>query len=148
MPVSKRTRSLLWRCVQEPDNFQPFVVFDAGTRRVAVNISHAVYYQFDPPLADSMETATVNDPKIVAFFERDAEPLSLLVAPDKVSLKTFDDNGMDDDTLCQVANFFHYLEATHEGSDYTVMLFDAVGCITWLRLNEISFASAPLELLA
>jgi hypothetical protein len=118
---------------------------------MALNLRQLVASQFDIVAEDGLVAKDVDGGELVEIYFADSKkPLRLEVEEDAVTIEEFDDAeiGDDDNDLCQVANFFFYLESTHTGSDYAERLRISDGSILWLRLNDIAFASVPLRLLA
>lgn len=140
----------LWHRVQQPDDFHHFIVFDSEKRRYALNIRHLVASQFDWIGEDGLRGKLLYEEEhedISDFYFADSKkPLRLEVEPDAMTLQEFDDGGIDDNDLCQVANFFYYLDMAHEGHDDVQRLRIDDGSIIWFRLHDLSFVSVPLWL--
>jgi hypothetical protein len=140
----------LWHGVQFPDDFHYIVVFDSFERRIALNIRHVVASQFDRVVSEAglPEGTWIDDGDAVDIvFADSAKPLSLDIEQDWMTGRELEESGIDDNDACQLANLFHYFSMAHEGSDNVQRLRDADGAIVWLRINEISLATAPLTLL-
>jgi hypothetical protein len=148
LPIKEFNR--LWYRVQEPDEFHHFIVFDSEKRRFALNIRHVAASQFDWIGEDGLQGKAFNEDEDIGdfYFADSKKPLRLEVEPDAMTLEEFDEAGVDDNDLCQVANFFYYLDMAHEGFDDAQRLRISDGSIIWFRLHDLSFVSVPLWLFA
>ncbi|WP_300782142.1 hypothetical protein [Enhydrobacter sp.] len=144
LPTKEYSR--LWYRVQEPDGFDHFIVFDSEKRRFALNVRHLVASQFDWIGEDGLQGKAIREDEDVGefYFSDSKKPLRLEVEPDEMTLEEFDDAAEDDNDLCQIANFFFWLDSAHEGSDYAERLRISDGSIIWFRLQDLSFVSVPL----
>lgn len=149
LPEKEATR--LWYQVQQPDDFHYVAVFDSLKRRVALNLKEVVAAQFDRMNDGPLESVRIDDDEnetACVVFANSSTPLEIEIDPDLMTIEEFDEAGVDDNDLCQIANLFHYFEMMHEGLDYPQRLRDADGAIIWLRLIDIPLCTAPLSFFA
>ncbi len=134
----------LWSKVQEPDAFHPSIVFDSTDRRIALNVSHVIWSQFDGGLEPELQLTTLNGTDTVdILFAGSSTLMQLVVEPDECTIDDIDEGNETDEELIQLASLFFYFDSSHRGSDYAEKVTDTYGATTWLRLNDVSLFSAP-----
>jgi hypothetical protein len=135
----------LWAKVQEPDSFHQFIVFDTLRRRIALNVSHIQWSQFEGAAIKPTLYLDGAGPTVDVLFAAESKVWLFNVKPDELTLADLDEGDKEEEELAQLANLFFYLDSSHRGSDYAEPLTNSAGAITWLRLNDISLFSAPRD---
>src|SRR5438105_3302545 len=121
LPISNKTRGLLWRAIYQRDDHGRFAVFDSENRRVAINLDHLVYAQFVvDELLSWPETRELPDAVFQVFLSISPEPLEFEVEPDSDLLT----NEHADEDEVQLQDLLFRLDLPH--ADPPVIHFEAM----------------------
>lgn len=144
LAIGRRDRDRLWGAVHENSGTE-FVVFDAGPRRIALNMEHLIFCQFlfDPPNNASVAEDKA-DPHRAGYsldvvLNDSAEVHNFRVEPDEVDLNDEEDP---DPTSVQLQDVFFYLDSD---VDRRVKFQDMDGETAFFRTSDVAMISVDLE---
>ncbi len=137
----------LWESLQKPANLKPFVIFEAQSRRIALNNDHVQWMRFGAGAGNTTFKADASTRTVDLLVAGAIKPWHLQMEPDRRSLVDIVEGRDDDEMAAQLANLFFRLDILRQHSEEFQPLVDVAESVLWLRLSEIAFVSSPLDLL-
>jgi hypothetical protein len=137
--ISGPEKERLWRAIQGNDENTPFVIFDTGAYRVALNRNHLIFSQFlfDPPIIKKLPKRERD--KLLIYTCNLASPFTFDVDPDGARLDQ--ENKSDGDA--QLQEFLFSLETVCEPGE-VVNFTDEDGETVFFRAADIAMLSLPV----
>ncbi|MGD9803446.1 MAG: helix-turn-helix transcriptional regulator [Hyphomicrobiaceae bacterium] len=137
--ISGPESARLYLNMQREEEDDGFLVFDAGSRRIAINPKHLIFchFLFDMPREEPEEVDGDKDFAVQIFLSDSAEPLIFNVDPDTSQL---DDEGAEDNEV-QLQDLVFNIELDVRER---FCLTDEDGETAWFRSADVAMISLPL----
>jgi transcriptional regulator with XRE-family HTH domain len=139
-PISSHEKDRLWKQVQEESKGPNFIVYDTDTKRIGLNLTHAVCVQFlfDPPEHATKEKQT---DKTYIHTTAQTKALEFKIDPDSQEIGDEDI----DQLYIQLQDVFFTIDLAVDGTE-TISFCDEDGEYAFFRLEYVSMIEVPLNL--